>query len=147
MLLVRLYLSGRNTKYRYEIRGRNNTSVTARKKTNFKFLILIVCIIALLLSIVVLYYAPTILQRGNPIPYWEASKELSTQTLFVPIENEEGTYISKIGDSKDFITFIEKEWGLTFLEQGGSAYLFTDYRKLCDRSRNVVAILYGMGNP
>lgn len=96
------------------------------KKTHFKLLISISCVIVLLFSIVVLYYAPSLLQRENPLPYWEASKELSKQNSFVPIENEKGIYLTKIGESKDFIAFVEKQWHLTFLEQGGSAYLFSD---------------------
>ncbi|MBR6698354.1 MAG: hypothetical protein IKL73_08885 [Lachnospiraceae bacterium] len=86
--------------------------------------IIIICgTLIIIMAICIGLKWPTIFQKGNPIPYIIAMTKISEDKSF--IEVEEGTYITKKGDSSKLFDFIEESNNVEYLDQAGSAYIFS----------------------
>ena len=88
----------------------------------------IIVTLAVLTSLFVALYHPVIFQRGDPIPYLKAAVTLAGGAPYAKV-NVPGTsavYITKRGICDELISYIEESKGVPFVEQAGSAFLFSD---------------------
>lgn len=86
------------------------------------------CAIVLVVVVAMTAYLKwgVIFQRGNPIPYLTAAIQITEENPYVAVDKIKGIYISKRGDrTKLFEDFCEV-YGMKFVEQAGSGYIFTD---------------------
>lgn len=72
-------------------------------------------------------WGPAIFQRGNPIPYLAAAAKLTVQP-YVRVETRSPyeIYITRGHDCPELVEKIQRERGVTFAEQMGSAFRFTN---------------------
>lgn len=87
----------------------------------------ILLVILSICFLLVFCYWPVIFQRGNPIPYLVSATSLNDAVKFVEIK--ENLYISERSDSgvyPELFEFIEKSYNAEFVEQGGSAFIFSN---------------------
>lgn len=81
----------------------------------------------LALALVLDLWGPTIFQRGNPIPYLTAALRLTTQPYAeVGDRSIRDTYITLGYDCPELFEKIEQERDVTFVEQAGSGWIFTN---------------------
>lgn len=74
-------------------------------------------------------WSPVLFQRGNPIPYLRAASKIDQNTPYVEVSvNSSGSdiYISRMGECPELLAFVSESKNVTFQEQGGSAYLFSN---------------------
>ena len=87
---------------------------------------------AVLLLAVHARYGPVIFQRGNPLPYVAAIRQLDADTPFVRVDVPGEIYLSRRGPCPELMDHIEETYQVVFREQGGAAYLFADgERRVC----------------
>ena len=83
----------------------------------------------LVLVFVMELWGPVIFQRGNPVPYLLAAARLSEERPYVLVENRGGdVYISKRGPCPALFAMVEDTRQVTFTEQAGSGWLFSNGR-------------------
>lgn len=103
-------------------------TLTAAERTRQRSRIVIglaaMAAVALLFIHIFVSYAPAIFQRGNPLPYLTAAAQLSDEQTY--IEVMPGTYIARRGDCPALFAMVEEKWGVEFIEQAGSGYLFAN---------------------
>ena len=89
---------------------------------------LLAVLTALLAVVLVLdLWGPVIFQRGNPIPYLAAAVKLTAQPYArVEDRNVHDLYITRGHDCPELFQKIETDRGVTFVEQMGSAFRFTN---------------------
>lgn len=83
-------------------------------------------IVVLLLVQFFIGWAPTLFQRGNPIPYLVAAAQLTDERTYVPVGGEPGVYIARRGDCPALFDAVEAQYGVRFVEQAGSGYVFAN---------------------
>jgi len=98
---------------------------------NRKKIVWLISALLLVLALGLYLWWPVIFQRGNPIPYLLAMSQLSEERPYVEVEFDPPVgmyrvYITKRGDCPEMISMIEKGSHTTFVEQAGSAFLFTN---------------------
>ena len=71
-------------------------------------------------------YGGAIFQRGNPIPYLLAAAQLDSDTPFAEVGSGDGVYIAPRGECPALLEFVERTRHVTFVEQAGSGYLFSN---------------------
>ena len=71
-------------------------------------------------------YAPSLFQRGNPLPYLAAAAQLSDERTFVAVDGEPGVYIAHAGECPALFAMIEAQWDVSLIEQAGSGYIFAN---------------------
>lgn len=75
-------------------------------------------------------WSPVILQRGNPIPYLAAAMNIDENNYYakVDVDDTRDVYISlrEGGKCEALFNDIAYSRGFEFVEQGGSAYIFSD---------------------
>ncbi|MBQ7898711.1 MAG: hypothetical protein IJ307_02555 [Bacteroidales bacterium] len=86
-------------------------------------------VILAILAAVVFLKKDEIFQRGNPIPYLNAVVQLSETNPYVAVDEENRIYISKRGDKEALFQMIQDTYGVEFIDQLGSGYLFSDGEK------------------
>ena len=88
----------------------------------------LVALVALLLAAggVLWRYGGAIFQRGNPIPYLLAAAQLDSDTPFAEVGSGDGVYIAPRGECPALLEFVERTRHVTFVEQAGSGYLFSN---------------------
>lgn len=85
------------------------------------------CAGLLLTAIAVLsIWGAAIFQRGNPIPYLVAAGKIGEGRPFAQVGSGAGIYISMRGECPELIAFVEADRNVAFVEQMGSAYLFSN---------------------
>lgn len=77
------------------------------------------------------FWGDAIMQRGNPLPYLSAAVQLRDSQPFVEVHTKNSAedvrvYLTKRGTCHEFLTFIEETHEVTFQEQFGAAYIFSD---------------------
>lgn len=77
-------------------------------------------------ALLLLDKAPAVFQRGNPVPYLAAAAQLGEEEPFAYVGEEAGraVYIADAGDCEALVEHVESEYGASFIEQAGAAYLF-----------------------
>lgn len=103
------------------------TMLRQEKRAIYRTLLL-AALAALLAAVLVLdLWGPAIFQRGNPIPYLAAAAKLTVQP-YVRVETRSPfeIYITRGHDCPELIEKIQRERGVTFAEQMGSAFRFTN---------------------
>lgn len=95
-------------------------------KLNFKCKIIISVFLITILAIIIIGNSKVIFQCGNPIPYLIASTHISEESPYVEVGNNSGIYISKRGECSELFDFIKNSRNVEFVEQIGSAYLFSN---------------------
>lgn len=103
------------------------TMLRQEKRAIYRTLLLAVLAALLAVVLVLDLWGPAIFQRGNPIPYLAAAAKLSTQP-YVRVEDRStyDIYITRGYDCPELFEKIEQERGVTFAEQMGSAFRFTN---------------------
>ena len=84
---------------------------------------------AILLAVVLVLHlwGPTIFQRGNPVPYLVAALRLTNQPYAqVNDRSVQDIYITAGYDCPELFEKIERERQVTFVEQAGSGWIFTN---------------------
>lgn len=83
--------------------------------------------VVIILTVLTIAYAPAIFQRGNPLPYLKAARVLR----FAELENVKddtragAVYMTRVSsDSSQIIWHLSEEYGMNFVEQAGSGYIF-----------------------
>lgn len=98
-----------------------------RKEKRLRKLLLTVCAAGLIVIALMLYiWGPAIFQRGNPLPYLMAAMKISDEQPYVQVDSRPGVYISRRGSCPELFDDIETDRKLNFIEQAGSAYLFSN---------------------
>ena len=84
------------------------------------------CLLAVIL--VLHLWGSVIFQRGNPIPYLAAAARLSEEQPYVLVQERSvnDIYITRGHDCPELFAMIEQTRQVTFAEQMGSAFLFTN---------------------
>lgn len=83
------------------------------------------CLLALVL--VMELWGPIIFQRGNPLSYLTAAARLSEERPYVLVERRgQEIYISRRGPCPTLLDMVEESRGVTFVEQAGSGWLFSN---------------------
>ena len=103
------------------------TMLRQEKRAIYRTLLL-AAVAALLAAVLVLdLWGPAIFQRGNPIPYLTAALRLTTQP-YARVEERSpyDIYITRDHDCPELFEKIQRERGVTFVEQMGSAFRFTN---------------------
>ena len=99
-----------------------------REKRAIYRTLLMAALAAVLAAVLVLeLWGPAIFQRGNPIPYLTAAAKLTAQPY--ARVNDRGPcdiYITRGHDCPKLFETIQRERGVTFVEQMGSAFRFTN---------------------
>ena len=96
------------------------------KRAIYRTMLCAAAAILLAVALVLDLWGPTIFQRGNPIPYLMAALRLTTQPYAeVNDRSIRETYITVGYDCPELFEKIENEREVTFVEQAGSAWLFT----------------------
>lgn len=90
---------------------------------------LLLAALAVLLAVVLVLdlWGPAIFQRGNPMPYLTAALRLTAQP-YARVEERSAydIYITRGHDCPELFEKIQRERGVTFVEQMGSAFRFTN---------------------
>lgn len=84
-----------------------------------------VCVLLALCLFLSLFGRP-LFQRGNPLPYLFASAKLLDGRPFAEVNDREGVYIAKRGPCPELLEQVAREHEMTFAEQAGSGFIFTD---------------------
>ena len=89
--------------------------------------IITICAVALVIFTASAIYLnrDSIFQRGNPIPYLISAIQISEKNPCVAVDEVKGIYISKCGECPELFDYFCERTGKEFVEQAGSAYLFT----------------------
>ena len=92
-----------------------------------KKIVWLIAALLLVLALALYLWWPVIFQRGNPIPYLAAAARLTTQP-YARVNDRSicDVYISRSHDCPELFDKIEKERSVTFVEQAGSGFLFTN---------------------
>lgn len=101
----------------------------------YKRKIISLCIVAAALTAAAVCFAVywrVIFQRGNPLPYIAGMLKLNSQNTYAGvIDGEDIIYITKRNDYGDLHEFIEASYGVEFVEQMRSGYIFrSEHKKL-----------------
>ena len=83
-------------------------------------------VIALLFIHIFVSYAPSIFQRGNPLPYLAAAVRLSDSHPYAAVGGAPGVYIARRGDCPALFAMIEEKWDAKLIDQAGSGYMFSN---------------------
>ncbi len=99
-----------------------------RKKKILTVVVTVIVTLVVLTSLFVALYHPVIFQRGDPIPYLKAAVKLAGGEPYakVNVAGASAVYITRRGICDELISFIEESKGVPFVEQAGSAFLFSD---------------------
>ncbi len=101
-----------------------------KKERHTRIILIAACVAALfiLTAAVLSIYGSAIFQRGNPLPYLAAATKISDEQPFVQVNDDTGAeiFISKRGNCPELLEYVESKWDLEFVEQAGSAYLFSN---------------------
>ena len=79
---------------------------------------------AIVFALLTALYAPVIFQRGNPVPYLLAAARIGEDRPFAEVT--EGVYITRRGDGEALLRHVADMENVTFREQLGSGYVFSD---------------------
>lgn len=102
-----------------------------RKEKRLRKSLLAVCAAGLIVLALMLYiWGPAIFQKRNPLPYLMAAMKISDEQPYVQVDSRPGVYISRRGSCPELFADIEAGRKLNFIEQAGSAYLFSN--GVCD---------------
>lgn len=92
--------------------------------------VVVTCTVILaILAVMIFLKKDAIFQRGNPIPYVTAAVRLSETNPYVAVDETNGIYISKRGDKEALFQMIQDTYGVDYIDQLGSGYLFSDGEK------------------
>ena len=92
--------------------------------------VVVLCAVILaVLAVTVFLKKDAIFQRGNPIPYLSAAVRISETNPYVAVDETNGIYISKRGDKEALFQMIQDTYGVDYMDQLGSGYLFSDGEK------------------
>ena len=94
-----------------------------------KKVVVLCTVILAILATAVFWKEDAIFQRGNPIPYLTAAVRLSETNPYVAVDEENRIYISKRGDKEALFQMIQDTYGVEYMDQLGSGYLFSDGEK------------------
>ena len=103
------------------------TMLRQEKRAIYRTLLLAAVAILLAAVLVLDLWGPVIFQRGNPIPYLAAAVKLTAQP-YARVEDRSvhDIYITRGHDCPELFQKIETDRGVTFAEQMGSAFRFTN---------------------
>lgn len=84
--------------------------------------------VVIVLGCVMVLYAPVLFQRGNPIPYLLAAGKITEETPYALVTSDGGcaVYISQKGNCPALFAYVEDSRKVTFKEQAGSGYIFSN---------------------
>jgi len=119
------YYNKTDRKNSVRIYGKRRETMTMKRKTAF----VCVALAAIAAASVLWLKWDAIFQRGNPIPYLLAASRLSKEKTYAVVNDGEGIYISKAEDHHQLFADFEQRNGVTFVEQAGNGYLFSDGEK------------------
>jgi len=99
------------------------------KRKNSKIVAGIFLVIIVVGCLFTYLYRAVIFQRGNPIPYVIKAVLLSEEEPYKKVFDDKEIYISKGREhfskaEEGMIELVESKFGVTFVEQAGSSYLF-----------------------
>lgn len=83
-----------------------------------------IIVLFLVSSAIVYINRAVIFQRGNPIPYLTSAMKITKNNSYVKVT--ENVIISEKDDSAKLIEDFEQQMGVTYVEQMGSGYLFSN---------------------
>lgn len=97
------------------------------KQAIYRTILLAATVMVLAVVLVLHRWGPAIFQQGNPIPYLAAAARLTTQP-YARVNDRSvcDVYISRSHDCPELFDKIEKERSVTFVEQAGSGFLFSN---------------------
>lgn len=103
------------------------TMLRREKRAIYRTILCAVAAMVLAVVLVLDLWGPVIFQRGNPIPYLSAALRLTTQP-YAEVNDRSicDTYITVGHDCPELFEKIETQRQVTFVEQAGSAFLFTN---------------------
>lgn len=97
------------------------------KRAFYRTLACAAVIVLLVLAWFLNTWGPVIFQRGNPLPYLLAAAHLSEGQPYVKVkEGPSDVYITRRGPCPALLEMVEDTRAVTFVEQAGSGFLFTN---------------------
>jgi hypothetical protein len=100
-----------------------------KKRMERKKRLTVAVLLAMFLITTVAVSAPTIIKRGNPIPYISSAIKINNDTPFALVNVKHGNYniyLTKKSNCEEMIKHIENTWDMQLVEQVNGYYLFSN---------------------